>query len=122
MASRSRKLEVIDGHATEVWARCRRCGAWFWLATDIGSKYEYVGTVPLEATLAQRAFVDHDIDAIAEIVTTRNVPYGPVWTTASAMVEIFCALTPGKIDAERARALASRSGGPLWAGAARIFE
>jgi len=115
------ELEVIGHHATETWVRCRRCGAWFWLSTDVGSKYEYVGAVPLDAALAERAFVRGDLDAIVEIVLANRVPYGPVWTTASAMVEIFCALTPGATDDARARALGHRAGGPLWDGAAKIF-
>ncbi|HEX7603179.1 MAG TPA: hypothetical protein VF316_16290 [Polyangiaceae bacterium] len=114
-------LEVVGSHASEAWVRCRRCGAWSWLSTDIGSKYEYVGAVTLDTALAERAFVHGDLDAIAEVVVTHHVPYGPVWTTASAMVEMFCALTPGATDAARARALGRRSGGPLWDGAAKLF-
>src|ERR1035437_2241852 len=93
------ELEVVGSHATEAWVRCRRCGTWFWLSTDIGSKYEYVGAVTLDTALAERALVRGDLDAIAELVVTHRVPYGPVWTTASAMVEIFCALTPGATEA-----------------------
>lgn len=115
------ELEVIGKHATEAWVRCRLCDAWFWLSTDVGSKYEYVGSVPIETSLAERAFIDHDLDAMVEIVTIHEVPYGPVWTTATAMVEMFIALTPGATDRARADALAKRFGGPLWEGATKIF-
>ncbi len=104
-----------------MWARCRRCGAWFWTSTDLGGKYEYVGEVQLPTRLAERAFIHGDVDALAETLITSNVPFGPVWTTASAMVEIFAALTPGASNAARAQSLARPSAGPLWTRAAELF-
>jgi len=115
------ELEVIGGHATEVWARCRTCGAWYWLSTDVGGKYEYVGAVALDAKLAERALVTGDLDAIAEMLDASRVPHGPVWTTASALVEIFVALTPGATAAARATALGSHARDPLRRRAAELF-
>ncbi len=114
-------LEVVGSHACEAWVRCKKCGAWFWLCTDVDDRYQHVGAVALDAALAARAFVSRDLDAIAELVVTNDVPNGPVWTTASAMVEIFCALTPGETDDARARALGRVSGGTRWAGAAELL-
>ena len=114
-------LEVVGSHACEAWVRCKKCGAWFWLCTDVDDRYQHVGAVALDAALAARAFVSRELDAIAELVVTNDVPNGPVWTTASAMVEIFCALTPGETDDARARALGRVSGGTLWAGAAELL-
>ena len=114
-------LEIVGTHACEAWVRCKKCGAWFWLSTDVSGRCEHVAAVALDASLAARAFVSRDLDAIAELVVTNDVPNGPVWTTASAMVEIFCALTPGATDDARARALSRVSGGALWAGAAELL-
>jgi hypothetical protein len=114
------ELEIIGGHGTEVWLRCRRCDAWFWTSTDVGGKYEHVGSVALPRRLAERALGDAELDAIAALVAIPQVPHGPVWTTASALVELFRALTPRVADAARADAL-RREGGPRWAGAAELL-
>lgn len=113
-------LEVIGSHATETWLRCRHCGIWFWASTDVGGKYEYVGAVAIDPFLGELAFVERDLDAIAELVATKQVPYGPIWTTASALVEVVRALTPGSDDAARAGAL-RRTPSARWAGAAELL-
>src|SRR5512142_975206 len=83
------ELEVVGSHATEAWARCRNCGAWFWTSTDLGGKFEYVGEKALDRELAERAFWNGDVGAAAKLLVESDVPYGPVWTTATALLEML---------------------------------
>ena len=114
-------LERVGQFGAECWARCRVCGAWFWLATDMGGKFEYVDDVPLDASLAERAFVAGDLAAMAQLLVRDDLPRGPVWTTASARGALFVALTPAANDAARARALGEHPGAPLWDEAAALL-
>lgn len=115
-------LEIIGGHSTENWLRCRRCGAWFWATTNLGdNKYNYVGHVELDPADAARAFLAHDVDAVARVVVTANVPVSLSWGTATTLAWIFRALTPGATDAVRARALLAVPARATWGAAAQLL-
>jgi hypothetical protein len=115
-------LEMIGSEGSEVWAKCKRCGAWVWLATDIGSKIEYVDAWDLDRDLAELAFVQHDAHAVARLLVSTGLPRGPVWGTSSALLSIFRALTPTSNDAERSAALDDASPTGAWATAANVLR
>src|ERR1700722_15257824 len=97
-------LDVLGSFATDTWLRCRLCGAMFWTVGDYG-RYGYSAEWELDPTLAPRALVDHDREALAQLFVSANLPLGPVWDFTEALVDLFRALTPGSTDDERARAL-----------------
>ncbi len=115
-------LDMIGSEGSEVWAKCKRCGAWAWLATDIGSKMEYVDAWDLDRDLAERAFVAHDAHAVARLLVSTGLPRGPVWGTSSALLSIFRALTPTSNNAERSTALDDASPTGAWATAAKVLR
>lgn len=116
-------LEVLGGHATDSCVRCTRCGRVFWTVCDLGGKYEYQGEREVDAALAERAVVQHEPAALAELFVNNGLPYGPLWDLTLALVEIFRAMTPGANDAERARALRDAGGaGGRWTAAIRALE
>jgi hypothetical protein len=114
------ELDLVGQFGRECWARCRVCGAWFWLATDMG-RFDYIDDAPLDVALAERAFVAGDLAAMAQLLVTSDILRGPAWTTASARVALFAALTPEATDAARARALGDHPGAPLWDQAAELL-
>ncbi len=116
------ELEVVGSHATEAWVRCRACGSWFWTSTDLGSKFEYVGEKPLDPDLAEAAFLRGDVRAAARLLVSSDEPFGPVWTTASALLEMLRAVTPGANDRARSEALDAAEPGGRWAKAANVLR
>ena len=115
-------LEVMGSHGTDCWARCRRCGRWFWLVSDEGGKWDYFDQWELDRGLAERAFLHADVDAAAELLVSSDLPYGPVWTTASALLEMLRAITPKATDGERNRALSAIHPAGRWAEAAKLLD
>lgn len=113
------ELEVLGSHATDAWARCRRCGGYFWLVTDLGGKYEYVDGWQLDGRLAEAGLVGGDAVALARLLSSADLPRGPIWEVSSALVEIFRALTPDLDDAARAAAIEQAGATGRWAEAAR---
>ena len=114
-------LEVIGSYAPDSWVRCRTCGRWWWLTTDESSKWQYCDEWEIDANLATRALVDHDVAAAAQLLVTADLPRGPVWTTSSALVEMLRAITPGATDDTRSRALSSLQPKGRWADAATLL-
>jgi hypothetical protein len=106
--------EIIGGANSDDWGRCRACGRWFWFATDIGGKYEYVAQKEIDASLAERAFLSRDLDAIVEIFLRYELPFGPVWQLDKARVDLLKQLAPGKSDSELAEALARAPSQSPW--------
>ncbi len=115
-------LEVIGSESTEDWARCRKCGAWVWLATDVGGKWEFVEDWELDRNLAERAFVDHDANAAAQLLVSMKLPQGPIWQTSSALLSVLRAVTPNATDADRSLALDAAHPDALWAEAANMLR
>lgn len=117
------QLDVVGSHGDSRWARCRDCGRWFWFVDD-DSKWQYVDDWELPRDLAERAFAGGDIAALAQLFVSSDLPRGPVWTTSTALLAFFRAVTPRAGDAERRRALllatASLSG--RWAEAAKLLD
>ncbi len=116
------ELEVIGSHATEAWVRCRDCGAWFWTSTDLGGKFDYVGEKPLDRELAERAFLAGDARAAARLLVETDEPYGPIWTTASALIEMLRAATPSANDRARSEALDAAMPCGRWIAAAKVLR
>ncbi len=114
------RLELMAHHATDSAVRCRECGKWFWTVVDDG-KFGYVDEWEIDADLARAAFVDHDASALARLFVSNDLPKGPVWTSPSALIEIFRALTPNLTDAARVTAIESAMPRGLWAAAARAL-
>ncbi len=124
-------LEVIGSYSTDSWVRCRKCGKWFWLTSDDSSKWQYYDEWEVDKTLAERALLNHDTGAVAELLVSNDLPWGPIWTAQAALVEILRALTPSATDAERRRALDAAiakgqpplrgTGGNRWLAAAKLL-
>jgi hypothetical protein len=115
-------IEVLGGHATDTCVRCRLCGRVFWTVCDMG-KYQYMAEREIDPALAQRAAVEHDPGALAQLFVSTGLPHGPLWELTGALVEIFRELTPRANDAERARALREAGGaGGRWTQAIRVLE
>lgn len=114
-------LEVIGSYGTESWARCRACGAFFWLSTDVDGRFEYVAAVPLEKTLAERAFVAGELGAVADVLVRNGLPDGPVWQAAKALAELFRELTIGCTDEARAKAIEALLPKGRWSAASKVL-
>lgn len=113
--------EVAGSLNSDDWGRCRACGRWFWFATDVGGKYEYVGQKEIDAELAERAFGARDLDAVVDLLLRYELPYGPVWQLDSALVELIQKLAPGRGDREIAGALARAPSQSPWSRVRRIL-
>jgi hypothetical protein len=107
--------EAMGRAGSDDWGRCRACGRWFWFSTDIGGKYEYVGQKEIEVSLAERAFLGRDLDAVVAIFLRYELPFGPVWQLDQARVELIKQLAPGRSDSEVAAALAAAPSQSPWA-------
>lgn len=116
------ELDVLASHASDACLRCRLCGRCFWVVCDVGGKWDYVQQWEIDPGLAQKAAVEHDPAALAQLFVSRDLPHGPVWELTLGLVEIFRALTPGSTDADRARALREAGAGARWAEAIRVLE
>jgi hypothetical protein len=98
-------LEVIGGESSDAWVRCRACGRWFWLATDVGGKYDYVGGKEIDADLAERAFLCRDLAAIVDLCVSYELPKGPVWQSDRALLALLRKLAPATMDDDLDEAL-----------------
>jgi hypothetical protein len=114
-------LEVMGSCQPDTWARCHKCGRWFWLTTD-DSKWQYYAEWEIDGTLAERAFVQGEAEAAARLLVSSDLPEGPLWTSSSALLEMLRAVTPRATDRERSRALAAAAPTGRWAKAARLIE
>jgi hypothetical protein len=114
-------VEMLGSHAADAWARCRLCGAMFWAVDDDG-KYMYSNQWELDPGLAREALVLHDPHALARLFVSNDLPLGPLWDFAAALIEIFRALTPGSNDADRAAAIDAAGPHARWSKAARVLE
>jgi hypothetical protein len=98
------------------------CGAWIW-ATDDTGKFQYRNDWELDASLAEAAFLRGDLRAIVKLLLQYDLPYGPVWETPSALVDMLRALTPTANDRARSEALdAASSPNARWALAAKLLR
>ncbi len=116
-------LDVMGHNGTDCWARCKKCGRWFWLTSDDSSKWQYYDEWEIDRDLAERALVQGDANAAAQLFVSADLPRGPLWTVTSALVDIFRFVTPKATDAERRQALAAVSPKPgtRWAEAAKLL-
>src|SRR5450432_2288101 len=94
-------LVVIGKAGTEEWARCKRCGAWFWLSTDLGGKWDYVAGTQLDTALGDRAIVEHDPHALLQLLTANDLPQGPVWDELARRELLHTLLPKAKDEALR---------------------
>jgi hypothetical protein len=103
-------LAVAGSLGSEEWARCRRCGAWFWLSTDD----RFVEGTQLEAALAERALGSREPQALVQLLTQYDLPKGPIWDTA-ALRDFLRTLLPHKSDQKLRDLLAEPRPGGRWA-------
>jgi hypothetical protein len=115
-------LEVVGSYSDDCWARCRLCGAWVWLTTDLDSKWQYVDAWDLDRTLAERAFVQDDVAAAARLLVVSNLPHGPTWGSTSALLAMLRVITPAATDGQRSAALDAASPTGAWGEAARVLR
>ena len=94
----------VGSYATDSWGRCSACGAWVW-ATDDNGKFQYRNDWTLDASLAEAALLRGDVRAAAKLLVSNDLPYGPVWETPSALVDMLRAITPSANDRARSEAL-----------------
>jgi hypothetical protein len=114
-------LVVIGKAGTEEWARCKRCGAWFWLSTDLGGKWDYVAGTQLDAALGHRAFVEHDPNALLRLLTANDLPQGPIWDDL-ARRELLHTLLPKAKDEALRDALVQAKPSGRWEQTLEAFE
>jgi hypothetical protein len=107
-------FEALGSRNSDSWGRCRRCGRFFWLATDLGGKYEYLGGAELDPSTAERALVDHDLDAVVILLLRHGLPVGPVWESEHALLDLLRQLAPSSSDEQIAQALSRASAPGLW--------
>ena len=115
-------LEVVGSYSDESWARCRVCGTWVWLTTDLDSKWQYSGAWELERGIADRALGQHDVGAAAELLVTTGLPNGPGTTILSSRLGVLRAITPKATDAERSAALDACSAAGDWGEVAAMLR
>jgi len=94
----------VGSHSTDSWGRCSSCGAWIWSTDDTG-KFQYQNDWELDGTIAEAALTRGDVRAAARLLVQHDLPYGPVWETPSAMIEMLRAITPSANDRARSEAL-----------------
>src|SRR5258705_11611532 len=94
----------IGSHATDSWGRCSTCDAWIWTTDDTG-KFQYQNDWKLDPALAEAALLRGDVGAAARLLVENDLPYGPVWETPSALVEMLRAITPSANDRARSEAV-----------------
>jgi hypothetical protein len=82
----------VGSYASDAWGRCSACGAWVW-------------SWELDAALAEAAIFGGDVRAAAKLLVEHDLPYGPVWETPSALVDMLRAITPTANDRARSEAL-----------------
>lgn len=116
----SENFSIIGTCNEDAWGTCKTCGAWWWCIIDTG-KFQFEDQRLLPTDLAEKAILHHDPKALAELFVGMNLPHGPVWEFASALVSIFRQLTPNSTDADRARAIEAEKPTGYWAEAARTL-
>ena len=111
----------VGSYASDSWGRCSACSAWIW-ATDDTGKFQYRNDWELDATLAEAAFLRGDVRAAAKLLVEADLPYGPVWETPSALVEMLRAITPSANDRARSEALDAVPPRGRWVLAAKLLR
>jgi hypothetical protein len=108
-------------YSTDTWGRCSNCDAWVW-TTDDNGKFQYRNDWVLDAALAEAAFSRGDVKAAAKLLVQHDLPYGPVWETPSALVEMLRAITPTANDRARSEALDAVPPKGRWELAAKLLR
>jgi len=114
-------VSPTGSHATDSWGRCSSCGAWIWSTDDTG-RFQYRNDWVLDAPLAEAALLRGDVHAAARLLVQHDLPYGPVWETPSALVEMLRAITPGANDRARSEALDAVPPRGRWEAAAKLLR
>jgi hypothetical protein len=97
-------LEMVGAYADSCWFRCRKCGAWFWAVTD-RSRFTYCNEWQLPTEAAELALRSREVGPIVTLLIAEGLPHGPMWTSATARIDLLRHMTPGHDDRERIAAL-----------------
>jgi hypothetical protein len=115
------EVVTVGSHSTDFWGRCSKCSAWVWSVDDRG-KWDYSNAWVIDSALAEAAFLRGDPRAAAKLLVLHDLPYGPVWETPSALVDMLRAITPSANDRARSEALDAVPPRERWVPAAKLLR
>ena len=76
----------------------------------------------LDTDLAERAFIQGNLDAVVELLLSPDLLNAPVWRIDSALVHLLRHLAPGVSDADLAAALGRHRPTGRWKRVQEILE